>query len=434
MQDMLRHFENHCTFHSVECLRCGEPVLHRELSTHYMAGCTAGVSPACTDNTSSESTALTIQDVRKALEEVKTMLRDSNYDQALPRIQSQVNELTEHVRNQEYRLAEITREAVASVNAETAQHAATGSSTSRQNLAAEASTPTSSLSCSQEMLLNQRPELFFSLSPLVLEQMQKTQAEDYPQHAIEFMGPPNDPRRMHRFRDHPIEGVNWRLTRFVDEVPSSGVCGLCRMIPKRIVMLPCLHTLCQSCKAGSSEGTGGRCPLDEEPFEEAECVNYYFPTRKANALKVHCWNEAHGREFEGAMEFMLRHYEKECAFHTVECLRCGEEVLHTELSTHYVAECGAPVSLGRSENGPTDSQALTLQDVTAALEDLKTLLRDANHEQLLLALQSQMNELIEQMRDIECRPAVQTNDNTAPRISMLLSSLGSSYVSSAIGK
>ncbi|KAH7975687.1 hypothetical protein HPB52_004128 [Rhipicephalus sanguineus] len=203
-----------------------------------------------------------------------------------------------------------------------------------------------------------------------------------------------DLRRVHRFRDHPIEGVNWRPTRFVDEVPSSGVCGLCRMIPNQIVVLPCLHTLCQACHAASSQGAGGRCPLDQEPFEEAECGSYHWPSRKANALKVHCWNDAHGCEFEGAMELMLRHYENECTFHTVECLQCGEEVLHKELSRHYAAE-----------NASSDSQVLTLQDVTAALEELKALLRDANHEQLLLAIQSQMNELIEQIRNQEHRSA-----------------------------
>ncbi|XP_049275989.1 TNF receptor-associated factor 3-like [Rhipicephalus sanguineus] len=212
-----------------------------------------------------------------------------------------------------------------------------------------------------------------------------------------------DLQGVHRFRDHAVAGVNWRPTRFVDEVPSSRVCGLCRMIPKRIMVLPCGHLLCHSCLAANSEGCGGRCPLDQEPFEEAECVSYDLPTRKANALKVHCWNKAHGCEFEGAVEFMLRHYENECTFHTVECLRCGEEVLHKELSRHYAAVCSAAVSSTRAENASSDSQVLTIQDVTAALEELKALLRDANHEQLLLAIQSQMNELSEQIRNQEHR-------------------------------
>ncbi|KAH7975686.1 hypothetical protein HPB52_004127 [Rhipicephalus sanguineus] len=226
-----------------------------------------------------------------------------------------------------------------------------------------------------------------------------------------------DLRRVHRFRDHAMAGVNWRPTRFVDEVHSSRVCALCRMIPKRTVLLPCDHALCQWCHAANSQGCSGRCPLDQEPFDEAECTSCEFPTRKANAMKVHCWKEAHGCEFEGAMEFMIRHYENECTFHTVECVRCGQEVLHRELSTHYVAGCSGAVSLPRLENAFSGSQALTLQDVTAALEELKTLLRNANHEQLLLAIQTQMNELIEQVMNQESRTAVNTHNDAAHAIS-----------------
>ncbi|KAH7976529.1 hypothetical protein HPB52_015806 [Rhipicephalus sanguineus] len=219
-----------------------------------------------------------------------------------------------------------------------------------------------------------------------------------------------DLQRVHRFRDYSVAGVNWRPTRFVDEVHCTRVCGLCRMIPKRTVLLPCSHVLCQSCHVANSEACGGRCPLDQEPFAEAECVSYDIPVRTVNALKVYCWNEGHGCQFEGAVEYMLGHYENECAFHTVECLRCGEEVLHRELSMHYVAGCSAAVSTAGTEKTSLECTALTLQDVTAALEELKTLLRDANHEQLLLAIQSQMNQLIEQIRNQESRSAVITQD------------------------
>lgn len=204
--------------------------------------------------------------------------------------------------------------------------------------------------------------------------------------------------RVHRFRDYAVAGVNWRPTRFVDDVPSSGICGLCRMIPKRIVLLPCLHTLCQSCHVSSFQCSGGRCPLDRQPFEESECVSYDTPTRKMDILKVHCWNEAHGCEFEGTMEDMLRHYENECSFHTVECMRCGQQVQHRDLSAHYVAGCSACVSAGRTENTHSYSAPVSLQELTAALEKQQTLLKDLNYDQLLPAIQSQINELSEQVR------------------------------------
>ncbi|XP_070376835.1 uncharacterized protein [Dermacentor albipictus] len=200
--------------------------------------------------------------------------------------------------------------------------------------------------------------------------------------------------RVHHFRDHVVAGVNWRPTRFVDEVPSSRVCGLCRMISKRTVLLPCGHALCQSCHAASLEGGVGQCPLDREAFEESECGGYEFPTRKVNAVMVYCWNEAHGCEYTGTMDRMLGHYENECTFHTVECLRCGEGVQHKELPTHYAAGCPARVSVAITES--SEHTALTLAHVHAALEDVKARLGCLNHDQLLPVIQSQLNELTEQ--------------------------------------
>nr|XP_050030030.1 uncharacterized protein LOC126526110 [Dermacentor andersoni] len=209
--------------------------------------------------------------------------------------------------------------------------------------------------------------------------------------------------RVHRFRDHVVAGVNWRPTRFVDEVPSSRVCGLCRVIPKRTVLLPCGHALCQSCHAGCLEGSFQQCPLDQVPFEEAECGGYEFPTRTANTVKVYCWNEAHGCEYTGTMDRMLEHYENECTFHTVECVRCGEGVQHKDLPTHYAAGCSAGVSSAITES--SEHTALTLAHVNAALEDVKARLRCLNHDQLLPVIQSQLNELTEQARNQEARLA-----------------------------
>ncbi|XP_070376844.1 uncharacterized protein [Dermacentor albipictus] len=213
--------------------------------------------------------------------------------------------------------------------------------------------------------------------------------------------PDHGPGRVHRFRDHVVAGVNWRPTRFVDEVPSSRVCGLCRMIPKRMVVLPCGDTLCQSCHAASLEEGVGQCPLDQVQFEEGECGGYEFPTRTANTMKVYCWNEAHGCEYTGTMDGMLEHYENECTFHTVECLRCGEGVQHRDLPTHYAAGCSAGVSTAITES--SEHTPLTLADVNAALADVKAMLGCLNHDQLLPVIQSQLNELKEDVRNQEAR-------------------------------
>nr|XP_050032290.2 uncharacterized protein LOC126528450 [Dermacentor andersoni] len=194
--------------------------------------------------------------------------------------------------------------------------------------------------------------------------------------------------RVHSFRDHVVAGVNWRPTRFVDEVPNSRVCGLCRMIPRRTVLLPCSHALCQSCHATTLEGGVGRCPLDQVQFEEAEYVAHDFPTPKANTLKVYCWNEDRGCEFVGTMKDLLRHYENECTFHTVECLRCGGGVLHGDLPAHYATgrTGGLPPEVARQSC--SESTALTHRDLSRALEDLKLLLSNSYQDELLPAVQS----------------------------------------------
>ncbi|XP_072140426.1 uncharacterized protein [Dermacentor andersoni] len=220
--------------------------------------------------------------------------------------------------------------------------------------------------------------------------------------------PGHGPGRVHRFRDHVVSGVNWRPTRFFDEVPPSRVCGLCRMIPKRTVLLPCSHALCQSCHAASLEGAVGQCPLDKVQFQEAECVGYEFTPRIANTLKVYCWNQAHGCEYTGTMDRMLEHYENECAFHIVECVRCGEGVQHRDLATHYAAGCSLGVPSAITES--SEHTAPTLAYVNAALEDVKAMLGCLNDDQLLPVILSQLNQLTEQARNQEARFAEITRE------------------------
>nr|XP_054923504.1 uncharacterized protein LOC129383188 [Dermacentor andersoni] len=215
--------------------------------------------------------------------------------------------------------------------------------------------------------------------------------------------PDRGQKRVHRFRDHVVAGVNWRPTRLVDEVANSRVCSLCRMIPERPVLLPCGHALCQSCHAASLEGGCEQCPLDQVQFEKAECVGCEFPSRTANTVKAYCWNEAHGCEYTGTMNRMLEHFENECTFHTVECLRCGEGVKHRELATHYAAGCSAGASAAITQ--ASEHTALTLAHVNAALEDVKARLGCLNHDQLLPVIQSQLNQLTEQARNQEARLA-----------------------------
>ncbi|KAL1421695.1 hypothetical protein MTO96_004079 [Rhipicephalus appendiculatus] len=195
-EDMLQHYEKECTFHSVECWRCGEAVLHKELKTHFAAACSVRVSSPHSETTSPEPRTLSLQDVSNALEDVKTLLKIPNDDQVRPEIQSQASELMEQVGNQESRLAEDTCEVGSSANAATAESAAPASSAalqesaSRRNPADEARTSASLPPCSNEMLMNQEHEIFSNISCNILNRMQKTSTEDFPQHCIDYFDRP----------------------------------------------------------------------------------------------------------------------------------------------------------------------------------------------------------------------------------------------------
>nr|XP_054924703.1 TNF receptor-associated factor 6-like isoform X2 [Dermacentor andersoni]XP_054924704.1 TNF receptor-associated factor 6-like isoform X2 [Dermacentor andersoni] len=214
--------------------------------------------------------------------------------------------------------------------------------------------------------------------------------------------------RLYRVRGHAVGGVNWRPTRFAEDVPQAHVCCLCGTISPSTVLLPCAHLLCEPCHGGSANRGNGSCPLDREPFEENDCSVIVMPVRKASNLRVYCWNEAHGCQYTGTVDRMLEHYENECKFHTVECLRCGEGVQHRELSTHYGAGCSVGVSSAITES--SEHTARTLPAVNAALEDLKTMFGHFKHEQRLPGIQSQLKELTEQVTSQEAKFAEITRE------------------------
>ncbi|KAH6922090.1 hypothetical protein HPB50_009502 [Hyalomma asiaticum] len=206
----------------------------------------------------------------------------------------------------------------------------------------------------------------------------------------------------YRFRGHQVAGINWRPTRLVDKMPDARVCCVCRTIPKRTVLLPCLHALCECCQARCRQVCGALCPVDREPFVEVECVAIDFPARKANTVMVYCWNETRGCEFIGTAESMLRHYENECTFHAAECSVCGESVLHTDLPAHYASgSCSDTTPSAATEQETPAPTELTFQDLNAAMEELKALLSNSNQDQLLPSIQSQMNELAEHISNQE---------------------------------
>ncbi|XP_037554589.2 uncharacterized protein LOC119431190 isoform X2 [Dermacentor silvarum] len=221
--------------------------------------------------------------------------------------------------------------------------------------------------------------------------MQETPTCVRPWHSLCAVAMPDDGRRaLHRVCDS-VSGVNWRPTRFADDLMLTRyACCVCHVIPSTTIVLPCCHALCEQCQAGSVVQDGGSvCPLDAEPFCEDECQKWQLPERKKQNLKAYCWNEAHGCNFVGPLAALLRHFEEECAFHTFPCQQCGESVPNSQLAAHYIGGC----SKGSWPGGAT----VVTDDVAAARKDVAEPRRNT-YEDDISTLQSQVNELTQAAR------------------------------------
>lgn len=168
----------------------------------------------------------------------------------------------------------------------------------------------------------------------------------------------------------------------MDDVPYYHTCSLCKVIPKRTLLLPCSHVLCESCHKGSlqeeeEEGcTSGVCPLDQEPFHVRQCARVKMSVTKASSLQAYCWNQEQGCEFVGTLQDVLVHCEEECAFHAVACPRCGESVLHPDLPAHYRAGCGDSSANEDVERLSADGDGAASENGGFSLEDVMALLSE----------------------------------------------------------
>ncbi|KAH7976810.1 hypothetical protein HPB52_019880 [Rhipicephalus sanguineus] len=184
---------------------------------------------------------------------------------------------------------------------------------------------------------------------------------------------PNSRRVMRRVRDSEVPGVNWRPTLFAEEFLHPHACCLCQVIPRNTVLLPCSHALCETCERGSlrRNATGGICPLCGEPFEEDEC----------QAIK----------DFSQEGE-----QSQDCSYHSTPCLSCGDSVLHRDLPRHYKSGCRRRKQSGKWNRHSGQGDGSGEWSVLAAPGEPKLGIDDA----LLSSLQSQMNELTRQMREL----------------------------------
>ncbi|XP_054924804.1 uncharacterized protein [Dermacentor andersoni] len=104
---LLGHFEAECAFHVLPCERCGETVRNSELAAHYIGGCSNALSSVTLAESSQKSgTVVTSGDVTTVGREIDKSAANTCED-AMPALQSQVNEFTEAARIQGAQLQEL---------------------------------------------------------------------------------------------------------------------------------------------------------------------------------------------------------------------------------------------------------------------------------------------------------------------------------------
>lgn len=197
-----------------------------------------------------------------------------------------------------------------------------------------------------------------------------------------------------------VSGANWRLTKFTAAVPHHLRCGLCHVISSPTFLLPCLHTLCESCVSHSGNDGNTVCPFDKEPFAVGDCQKFRWPPATADKLKACCWNEAHGCAFVGTLQAVFTHYDQECTFHAVECPRCNSSVLHQDLPRHYMEGChNQVVPPAARDSSLRQEAAFSAEDIVRCADELKALIVDPYQDRLPM-LQSKMNEVLQEARNV----------------------------------
>lgn len=204
---------------------------------------------------------------------------------------------------------------------------------------------------------------------------------------------------LHRVRGL-VSGANWRATKFSTAVPHHLACGLCGIISRTTFLLPCFHTLCESCVSQSANDGDAVCPFDEQPFTAGEYQKFQLPQDTSEKLKAYCWNESHGCTFIGTLQAVLVHYEEHCTFHVVPCPRCRGPVLQNDLPRHYRAGCHGENNAPGAEQPTRHRRLVPRGDGIRTQLDYLSAHVSEPYEDQLTALESKINEILEESRNI----------------------------------
>ncbi|XP_077493959.1 uncharacterized protein LOC144104689 isoform X3 [Amblyomma americanum] len=191
--------------------------------------------------------------------------------------------------------------------------------------------------------------------------------------------------------------LDWRPLLFVKPLPPHRVCDAWGLVRKWTALLPCRHTLCESCYELSIRDSTRVCPLDGHRCEDEDVFMKEFPADELLRREVRCSNEVSDCRTVLPASQIGQHFHRECRHHSIRCPRCSARVLCTDVCAHLKSECctntATPAgSECQGDSGRKEETALLtsfMQSLEAQAGELKALM-----ERVLVATGDRLNEVV----------------------------------------
>lgn len=177
----------------------------------------------------------------------------------------------------------------------------------------------------------------------------------------------DDARQKFRYRvcgfgDH----TEWKTVEFMEEIDDEQLCNWCGVVSAKLVILPCLHMVCEECHTVAYKAALPVCWIDKQELSsDAKDISSVL-TDALRHRAVRCVNVGSGCVCTTSLIAMNEHLRNICAFYLKECPKCEEAVAYKDLVNHSKKCKGVAGVFLRS----ADAQSL-LEDMGNARNELQ---------------------------------------------------------------
>lgn len=164
------------------------------------------------------------------------------------------------------------------------------------------------------------------------------------------------------FGDH----TEWKTVEFMDEIDEEQVCNWCGVVSAELVVLPCLHVVCEECRTVVYQFSPTVCRIDKQALISDTKVTGDALKQALGRRTVRCVNVGRGCHHTDCLWSLTNHLRDSCAFYLKECPKCDDAVVLKDLVSHSKKCKGVAGVFLRS----ADAQSL-LEDMGNARNELE---------------------------------------------------------------